>query len=786
MKFFRLYWKIPWSSIAFLICLTKNLSGSSNYNQNKCTFPSRWEGTWFQSGVRSPITIQDNKLSNKGRCLASEGDKFLVVDENDVCFRCVVVHEKHANVLQYKETFCHGRTTLQNLCTLITGDALLYSMFREEAVPVPCPFKPPHSFTYNRGHGECRSPISSIDSCTQDSRILFKYQACPDIYGSESAVEELQCLATWKEGSSRYLVGKVHHSHATSNEDRYRCFVYEKTSSTNMVANMEQYGANIFNGIGMPMGRRADEDVEFQIAQSGDATCNGLFTPLEGSRIMTLRKGNSPSKCKFPNWLTVSGHWHTLDYKRSYSFHHRNTTLHISNSTSTSGKKSDGRTEPSKPFADPSWASLSDHNSRIICTELKQVTAEIAHLVAHATTGCQSGFVCLTFYKRDDHVIEVQTGTTSHRQEDACNGSHFDTSTSPYITLVTTVPEQKLCPYAGNYIVSRPEVKQRSSHSAGDQSRPDVSGATFVEQRNLMERDLMQNQIAEVIVRNEEHKNIRFKRSSMKSYVRRKVLRKLMDSGDVTPRILRSSRDNDTHIYVNGTSSGSHTTSDTKSNFKASDIRENLSGETDYNLESNFSVKKFISSIRGSSILGREDFQRGSSDGKRERKARDVDVASARDLNCALDYKTLTIGCAGAFDTMQFRTDCKSSSESVSVYSCHGGWVSENGSEHYLITTPLSRSSRGPRRYCFTYRLTEDGTTLRFTSSADTCRRGNLALPAHAIHGASFPDDDINLNITLIGKCLDANRAHSTSSFSIFCLAIILWHSTVKCLLSCR
>lgn len=28
----------------------------------------------------------------------------------------------------------------------------------------------------------------------------------------------------------RYLVGKLHHNHATSNEDRYRCFVYEKTN----------------------------------------------------------------------------------------------------------------------------------------------------------------------------------------------------------------------------------------------------------------------------------------------------------------------------------------------------------------------------------------------------------------------------------------------------------------------------------------------------------------------------------------------------------------------------
>lgn len=44
-------------------------------------------------------------------------------------------------------------------------------------------------------------------------------------------MEELTCLATWKDGNSRYLVGLVSHHHAISNEDRYRCFVYEKIST---------------------------------------------------------------------------------------------------------------------------------------------------------------------------------------------------------------------------------------------------------------------------------------------------------------------------------------------------------------------------------------------------------------------------------------------------------------------------------------------------------------------------------------------------------------------------
>jgi hypothetical protein len=279
--------------------------------QGVCYFPERWEGTWFQSGVRQPIIIDGPRLSSKGRCLGSEGDKFLVVDDKRACYRCVVIHEKHANVLQYKETFCHNRDSLPTLCSLITGDALLFSMFRENAAPYVCPFRGPFTFTYNRGHGECRTPVSSIDTCTEDSRLLLSYQACPDVYGSESTVEELQCLATWKEGSSRYLVGKVHHNHATSNEDRFRCFVYEKASAAS----------------------EALDGVDYRVAQSGDATCNGLFSATEGSRTMILKRAPLLNKCRFPAWVASYNHWHTLDYSATYSFHHRNSTLRITNSS---------------------------------------------------------------------------------------------------------------------------------------------------------------------------------------------------------------------------------------------------------------------------------------------------------------------------------------------------------------------------------------------------------------------------------------------------------------------
>ncbi|EZA48163.1 hypothetical protein X777_14048, partial [Ooceraea biroi] len=426
---------------------------------SECSFPAKWEGTWFQSGVRQSIVISKNELSTKGSCLHNEGDKFLLVDQKS-CYRCVVIHEKHSNVLQYKErkermpsesqrlklflnenltifpavrvnderdesdvseavtktvslipprdyqsrlpckgdqehppTFYGYSNSLASLCSYITGDALLYSMFREEAPPVACPFRGPMTFSYNRGHGTCSNPPSNVDTCTDDSRLLFKYQACPDVPASESAVEELECLATWKEGSSRYLVGRLHHGHASSNEDRYRCFVYEKAGGQTVQGSAEVY----------------------RVAQSGDATCNGLFSPMEGSRTMTLRKVSSPGECRFPNWLT--GHssggltWHTLDLGRSYTFHPRNASLHVtrSNATSSSIKQSNGAQ-----------------------------TMTMTMLVAHFTIGCRSGFMCMTFYRRDGHVIELQTGSTVSRPEEACSPPHFLQHSMPFLTLVNS------------------------------------------------------------------------------------------------------------------------------------------------------------------------------------------------------------------------------------------------------------------------------------------------------------------------------------------------------------
>lgn len=75
-------------------------------------------------------------------------------------------------------------------------------------------------------------------------------------------VEELLCLATWKDGSTKYMIGKLEHTPTSSDEEKYRCFV-----------------------VGKSMGGT------FDMAQSGDATCNGMSSPTDGSRTMKFIRG---------------------------------------------------------------------------------------------------------------------------------------------------------------------------------------------------------------------------------------------------------------------------------------------------------------------------------------------------------------------------------------------------------------------------------------------------------------------------------------------------------------
>lgn len=97
----------------------------------------------------------------------------------------------------------------------------------------------------------------------------------------------------------------MYHQSAKTDEDKFRCFVFDKIS----------------NG--------------FEIAQSGDATCDGLLSPKDGSRTMKLHKAaDVSSECKFPSWLTSMRNWKSLDGSHTYEFNNQqNNSFLVYNST---------------------------------------------------------------------------------------------------------------------------------------------------------------------------------------------------------------------------------------------------------------------------------------------------------------------------------------------------------------------------------------------------------------------------------------------------------------------
>ncbi|XP_011315373.1 uncharacterized protein [Fopius arisanus] len=374
-----------------------------------CEFPAGWAGQWFQSGKPSPVTINATNIGER-TCVEKKGDMYVVYDNSSSGenYNCLIINDRHTNVIQFREVGYGHRSPmkLEEMCQATTTDDSLFTMFRLNPTPIPCPFQgPPFTFTYNRGTGECAQPISHAEGCTEESKLLLKYQACPDVPGSESNTEELQCLATWKDGRNRYLVGtlKLFGRNAVTNEETFRCFLYEKNTH--------------------------HRDVTYVLAQSGDSTCSALNSVAEGSRTIKLTKvDREHNRCKYPAWVTVRHQWRTLDHSRNYHFTTGNATLRVKDDHS--------------------------HVERIVCHNLESGDDDGRNkvkLVAHITKGCDIGYVCMIFHRRAGNVIELQqSDRKTIVPEEACQE---DLSDMPFTTLISSTMEKRKCPQPGRYTV---------------------------------------------------------------------------------------------------------------------------------------------------------------------------------------------------------------------------------------------------------------------------------------------------------------------------------------------
>jgi hypothetical protein len=99
-------------------------------------------------------------------------------------------------------------------------------------------------------------------------------------------------------------MGRLQHQGATSDEDRYRCFVYEKIQpppSSSLSSLLLPGGSG-----SPPAPAERHRPVTILLAQSGDATCSGLTSPTEGSRTLKLTKGKSDQKKSDQNLINFN------------------------------------------------------------------------------------------------------------------------------------------------------------------------------------------------------------------------------------------------------------------------------------------------------------------------------------------------------------------------------------------------------------------------------------------------------------------------------------------------
>jgi len=395
----------------FLILLSLSPILADSRENKECHLPPGWAGVWFQQGVRPYSTIDRRTISNKGECVTRHKDR--VVVRRGECYKCIVFHKRHLNVLQYKESAaCLPEASLSSLCSAIPGDAPLYTLFRVQTQPIRCPLQGPARFSYDFGRGSCHSPLSNMESCTLDSRISLQYQACPNVRGSEMKNTQFECLASWREGRYSFLVGRMEDAHTNMDEDRYRCIMWERGK--------EKGAPAIFLSI------------------SGDASCNGLFSTREGRALVLYEESSGSPGCTFPPWLTAGKSWTSLGGD-----------LLLDLDQVDGGMKLTRR----KAINEGGRYYHESETSQVRCQEERRSSnneKEIL-LVTHVTTGCTTGYMCTLVRKRAEAVIELTTGKTSLTPEYACDADHFS-HTSPTILVGTS--SSSSCPLVGTYTVS--------------------------------------------------------------------------------------------------------------------------------------------------------------------------------------------------------------------------------------------------------------------------------------------------------------------------------------------
>ncbi|XP_028966851.1 uncharacterized protein LOC100899747 [Galendromus occidentalis] len=397
--------------------------------QAECKIPAEWSGDWVQHDTtQHTLRLDKSNFLASGKCIdsAANSDKehtFVIEDAKDRCYRAFVIHEKHPNVLQYRKSMCLDKPQDSKLDPnkvryQIESDSPTVLLIRVNATPERCPLQhQSYRFSYNRNHGECVSPPSRVDQCNQNNtKLLFRFQACADVIGTESSTEELTCIAGWRDGQHLYFIGKMikKNAHIRNHNDasHYRCYIYQHDPEAKTT----------------------------YIAESADATCYGVYSATEGSRVMKLHTVDSPPpQCSFPLymlekekekrpiWLKINKYNSAGDSKTNFIFNSTLRELTI---------KEDG-----------------DYDARAVCIQQMvghnpdEINGTFSYVVEYQQK-CETSFRCMTFHRRSEHVVELQIGSPAITVKEACYQPYYDKDSRTFDTLYRAAPRR--CVLHGN------------------------------------------------------------------------------------------------------------------------------------------------------------------------------------------------------------------------------------------------------------------------------------------------------------------------------------------------
>lgn len=429
---------------------THNAHNSQNTQQTKqqyttntaCQLPQTWAGKWTQSKDKESVRITNTEISDKGICRDQKGDKFLIESytnqgsnsatpnkqQQQSCLICLVINERHLNVLQYKESTCQpipanfisinnnvqanktwlmideNHALLESICADITGDAQLESLFRIDTPPIECPISGQFSFSYDN----CREPVSTVESCVDKKQLIFKYGSCSEVPNAEVKNEVLKCYADWSEGNNMFMIGRLENTSNAQDKGKFRCFLYEKSPDGRIIS----------------------------MTTSSEESCYGLTSPTDGPRTMRLISKAPSQKCSFPSFIKSQGeNWLSVDNSLIYMFNQQSSEYQVKEikegsvieeavclkqfvqsplqSTNNQEANSEYYQQQVSP---PSLLSLYRSNQASYQNQQQQVDSsegfsssknlESVFLV-QITKNCYSTTFCAKFYKRSNGIVQI-------------------------------------------------------------------------------------------------------------------------------------------------------------------------------------------------------------------------------------------------------------------------------------------------------------------------------------------------------------------------------------------